>query len=75
MVNLDSVLKDFKVEFPENCDANQNTCVNVGGTLTPTRFILLKENYFLKNCENKDFDECMKRCEIDNACTIETKNS
>lgn len=68
-------LKDFMVEFPENCDANSNTCVKVDGELNPSRFILLKESYFLNNCEKKDFDECMKRCETDSACTLKTKNS
>lgn len=68
-------LKDFLVEFPESCDADSNTCVEIDGELSPSRFIMLKENYFLKNCENKDFDECMKKCETDNACTIETKNN
>ena len=68
-------LKDFLVEFPESCDVDSNTCVEVDGELSPSRFILLKESYFLKNCENKDFDECMKRCETDSACTTETNKS
>jgi len=67
-------LKDFLVKFPESCDADSNTCVEVDGELSPSRFIVLRESYFLKNCENKDFDECIKRCETDSACTIETNN-
>jgi len=68
-------LKDFLIEFPESCDVASNTCVEVDGELSPTKFIMLRESYFLKNCENKDFDECVKKCETDNTCTIETKNN
>lgn len=67
-------LEDFTVEFPESCDVDSNTCVEVDGELSPSRFLLLKESYFLKNCENKDFNECMKNCETDRACKIETNN-
>ena len=41
-------LKDFLVEFPESCDVDSNTCVEVDGELSPSRFILLKESYFSK---------------------------
>lgn len=66
-------LKNFLVEFPENCDVDSNTCVMVDGELSPSRFILLQESYFLKNCENKDFNECMEKCEADKACATKTK--
>ena len=66
-------LKSFLVELPESCDVDYNTCVKVDEELTPSRFILLEENYFLRNCENKDFNECMEICEADNAC--ETRNN
>lgn len=68
------VLKDFTIELPENCDSADNTCLNGDAGLTPNRFLLLKESYFLKICKNIDFDECIKRCETDSACTPETKN-
>jgi len=66
-------LKDFNLELPENCDSAYNTCFKNGEESTPSRFILLKESYFSKNCENKDFDECLKGCSENNQCALETK--
>jgi len=70
------VLKDFIIFFPENCDSLNNNCVVYVDEedAIPTRFIVLKENYFLKNCKNKDFDECLVTCSIDNMCTLEKIN-
>lgn len=69
------ILKDFLVEFPENCDADSNTCIKVGEDLTPTRFILLKESYLLQNCSDQYFEACLKKCEGDGVCTLETDTS
>ena len=67
--------RDFLIRFPENCDAGSNTCAETDGELGPTRFILLKENYFLQNCDNFDFDQCLEKCQNDGACNLETEEN
>ncbi|MDO8659918.1 MAG: hypothetical protein Q7K54_04975 [Candidatus Parcubacteria bacterium] len=68
-------LKNFLIEFPENCESDSNTCVENDGELRPTRFILLRESYLLQNCDNKGFDFCLEKCEKSEMCTLEIDES
>ncbi|MFA6301048.1 MAG: hypothetical protein WC609_01715 [Candidatus Paceibacterota bacterium] len=64
---------DFFIRFPEDCDTDSNTCVEIDGELSPTRFVLLRENYFLQNCDSFDFNQCLEKCQNDGACSLKVE--